>query len=176
MASIDKLLAGTDTKAYSWRRFAQVIVSATSADIGGFWIIFAIIFLLVMVGIASSMSMTVRERTREIGSLRAIGIRRPQLSLLFLSEAARLALAAAAVGCIMGGILGWYVTNVGFDFSGTSLQMPIPFGHRFTGDYRASDFLLATAISVASALDGCIFPIRRAARLAIPRALGSSVG
>ncbi|MGO9411337.1 MAG: ABC transporter permease [Spirochaetia bacterium] len=175
LASISKGVRGTGTRAYSWRRFAQVIVSATSADIGGFWIIFTVIFLLVVIGIINSMSMSVRERTREIGTLRAIGIRRSQLSLLFLVEAAFVALAAAVAGCLLGGIFAWYMSTVGIDFSSTSLEMPIPFGHRFTGDYRLTDFLLASAVSFASALIGSLLPTRRAARLAIARALGSWV-
>jgi ABC-type lipoprotein release transport system permease subunit len=175
LASVTRLLEGTGTQTYSWKRFAQVIVSATSADIGGFWIIFMVIFLLIVIGIINSMSMTVHERTREIGTLRAIGIRRSQLTLLFLAEAACLALAAAILGCVLGGIFAWYMTSVGIDFSSTSLEMPIPFGHRFTGDYRVSDFLLAGVVSLASALAGSIVPTRRAARMAIPRALSARV-
>ena len=154
---------------YSWRTFAAVIVSATSADIGGFWIILFVMFLLVVIGIVNSMSTAVQERTREIGTLRAIEIRRSQLVLLFLVEAASLALVAAAIGCVLGGLFAWYMTGVGFDFSTTSLEMPISFGHRFTGDYRPVDFL------VASALAGSLLPTRRAARLFIPRSLSARV-
>ncbi len=106
LASVSGLLRGTGDTAYPWRRFAPVIVSATSADAGGFWIIFVVIFLLVVIGIVNSMSMAVHERTREIGTLRAIGIRRSQLSLLFLAEAASIALAAAVVG-LRPVLLGW---------------------------------------------------------------------
>jgi len=175
LASVSGLLHGTGDTAYPWRRFAPVIVSATSADAGGFWIIFVVIFLLVVIGIVNSMSMAVHERTREIGTLRAIGIRRSQLSLLFLAEAASIALAAAVVGCVLGGLFAWYMGAVGVDFSSTPLEMPIPFGHRFTGDYRLSDFLLASAVSLASALTGALLPTRRAARLGIPRALSARV-
>ena len=173
LASVGRLLAGTDARAYSWKRFAQVIVSATAADIGGFWIVFAVIFLLVVIGIVNSMSMAVHERGREIGTLRAIGIRRSQLSLLFLSETTFLALIATGLGCLLGGAFAWYMMSVGVDFSRTSLEMPIPFGHRFTGDYRVSDFLLAAAVCFASALAGTIVPMRRAARTDIPRALNA---
>ena len=174
-ASIRELLRGMGDSVYSWRAFAGVIVSATSADIGGFWIIFFVIFLLVIIGIVNSMSMAVQERTREIGTLRAIGIRRSQLAVLFLVEAASLALVAAAIGCLLGGLFAWYMTSVGFDFSSTSLEMPIPFGHRFTGDYRPVDFLFGSAVSLASALTGSLLPTRRAARLSIPRSLGTRV-
>jgi len=175
LASLQEILRGTNMKAYPWQRFAEVVVSATSADIGGFWIILAVIFLLIVIGIVNSMSMTVHERTREIGTLRAIGMRRFQLAFVFLSEAATLALLAAAVGCILGGIFAFYMARVGIDFSKTSLEMPIPFGHRFNGDYRLPDFLLSSAGCMASALLGSLLPTRRAARLSISRALGTRI-
>ncbi len=174
-ASLSAALHGTGARVYPWQRFAQEIVAATSADIGGFWIVLLVIFALVGVGIINSMAMVVQERTREIGTLRAIGIGRPPLTLLFMSEAAWLALAAALAGCLLGGIVAFYVQTVGFDFSVTSLEMPIPLGHRFTGDYRASDFLAASAVAVAAALAGSFVPTRRAARMSIARALGSRV-
>ncbi|MGA2481085.1 MAG: FtsX-like permease family protein [Spirochaetia bacterium] len=173
LTSIGKSLAGTGDIVYSWRRFAEAVVTATTADIGGFWIVFLIIFLLIIIGMLNSMSMSVQERTREIGTLRAIGIRRSQLTFLFLSEAAALALVAAAIGCLLGGAVALYMQQVGFDFSSTSLEMPIPFGHRFTGDYRLSDFLTAAAVGVATALAGSLLPTRRAARLNISRSLGA---
>jgi len=175
LISIQEALRGTDATAYPWQRFAAVIVSATSADIGGFWIILAVIFLLVLIGIVNSMSMAVHERTREIGTLRAIGMRRFQLAFVFLSEAACLALAAAAVGCIVGGLFAWYMSAVGIDFSQTSLEMPIPFGRRFNGDYRVFDFLISSISCIASALLGSLLPTRRAARLSISHALGTRV-
>jgi len=175
LASLREMLRGTGTTAYPWQRFAEIIVSATSADIGGFWIILAVIFLLVVIGIVNSMSMTVHERIREIGTLRAIGMRRFQLAFVFLSEATTLALVAAAVGCILGGIFAFYMAAVGIDFSKTSLEMPIPFGRRFNGDYRALDFFLSSIGCMASALLGSLFPTRRAARLSISRALGTRI-
>ena len=175
LASIGKSLAGTGEVVYSWRRFAEAIVTATTADIGGFWIVFLIIFLLIIIGILNSMSMSVQERTREIGTLRAIGIRRSQLTFLFMSEAASLALVAAAIGCLLGGAVAFYMQRVGFDFSSTSLEMPIPFGHRFTGDYRLADFLTAAAVGIITALAGSLLPTRRAARLNISRSLGARV-
>ena len=175
LASLSADLRGSGVSVYPWRRFAQEIVAATSADIGGFWIVLVVIFALVAVGIVNSMAMVVQERTREIGTLRAIGIRRPQLVLLFLSEASWLALAASLVGCLLGGAVALYVQSVGFDFSSTSLDVPIPLGRRFTGDYRATDFLVAGAVALGAALAGGLIPTRRAARLVIARALGSRV-
>lgn len=64
-----------------------------------------ILGLIIATGIANSMWMTVRERTKEIGTLRAIGMQRPQVKNLFMIEAALLGFLGAAGGCILGILL-----------------------------------------------------------------------
>jgi putative ABC transport system permease protein len=120
------------------------------------------------------MSMAVHERRREIGTLRAIGMKRTQLVRLFLAEGASIAAMGALVGAILAGLVGMYVGIVGFDLSvlaGTGL--PLPFGDRFTADFRPWDFLLGAAISAITAIVGSLLPTRRASRLSIADALGS---
>jgi len=176
LSSIRKIAEGTPAVTYSWREFAQAVVVATSADIGGFQIIMIILYLLIIMGILNSMSMSVQERIREIGTLRAIGIRRGQLAALFLSEGVWLSLFGAAVGCVLAGIGVYYLGVVGFDFSKiSSTDLPIPFGHKFTGDYLPVDFLVSIGVSVVTTLAGSIIPIHRASRLNIAASLGAHV-
>jgi len=66
--------------------------------------ILMVLFLVIMVGIANTYRMVIFERTREIGTLRALGMQRPQIRNLFLLEAVFLAL---------GGILAGFVLGVG---------------------------------------------------------------
>ncbi len=159
---------------HEWRTFVAAIVNVVEADIAGFSIIIAVLYLLVIIGILNSMSMAVHERTKEIGTLRAIGMRRGRLIRLFLSEGVGIALLGAAAGVALAGGAGLYFGGVGFDLSaleGTGL--PIPFAERFTADFRAWDFLLGMGIGVVTAIAGSIIPARRASRLQITDALGS---
>jgi putative ABC transport system permease protein len=152
----------------------EVIVSAVEADIASFSIIIAVLFLLIVIGILNSMSMAVHERTREIGTLRAIGMKRGQLTRLFLAEGVSVAAVGSLVGAALAGLVGIYFGIVGFDLSalaGTGL--PIPFGERFTADFRVWDFLLGAAIGIVTATAGSLIPTRRASKIAIADALGS---
>ena len=66
-----------------------------------FGFIFSIVITVVVMSVANSMGMAVVERTREIGTLRAIGLRRGGVVGLFVGEAALLVL----LGCIAGLLL-----------------------------------------------------------------------
>ena len=155
-------------EAHRWQRFARTMVAAVEADIGAFAILMAVLFMLILLGILNSMSMAVRERGREIGTMRAIGLKRHQLRALLMSESAAIALLSAAVAWVFGGAFAAYVQFVGFDLAGMMPQdLPIPFGDRFYGDTRAIDFVASTALGVVTAVLGSLGPARRAARLAI---------
>lgn len=166
--------SGAPLEVYRWRTFVEVIVSAVEADIASFSIILAVLFLLIVIGILNSMSMAVHERTREIGTLRAIGMRQGQLTRLFLAEAVSVAVVGAAAGAVLAAVIGIYFGIVGFDLSalaGTGL--PIPFGERFTADFRVWDYLIGAAVGIVTATAGSLIPTRRASKIEIADALGS---
>lgn len=64
-----------------------------------------ILGVIIVVGIMNTMWISVRERTGEIGTLRAIGMHRGRVLALFLSEALLLGLAATAVGAVTGALI-----------------------------------------------------------------------
>lgn len=78
----------------------------------------AILFAIIAIGIANTVMISVRERTREVGTARAIGMSRADVLIMFMLEALLLALLAATVGAITGGLL-----SVALDAA--DLQVPI---------------------------------------------------
>ncbi len=60
---------------------------------------------IIVVGIMNAMWIAVRERTQEIGTLRAIGMRRSRVLLMFMTEATVLGLVATTVGVSLGALL-----------------------------------------------------------------------
>jgi len=73
----------------------------------------AVIALVVVgaIGIANIMLVSVTERTREIGIMKAVGARNRDVMQLFLFEAALLGLAGSAVGVPLGLVVGWAATR-----------------------------------------------------------------
>jgi ABC-type lipoprotein release transport system permease subunit len=65
-------------------------------------ILITILLVIEVIGIMNTLAIAIRERTREIGTLRAIGMQRTKVLWLFLLEAALLGLAGTAAGALAG--------------------------------------------------------------------------
>ncbi len=105
------------------------------------------------IGVMNTTMMSVFERTREFGVLRAVGWTRVRVLALVLGEAFLIALASAAVGVAMG-----YVSIRLIE------RLPEVVGF-FQPDYTASVFGRALGIAVGMAVIGAIYPAVRAALL-----------
>lgn len=64
--------------------------------------------VIAAVGLVNTLSISVLQRTREIGLLRALGFDRVQVRLMILAEAAALTVAATATGLVLGTVYGWF--------------------------------------------------------------------
>ena len=79
--------------------------------------VFGLVILLIAgVGILNLMLMAVFERTREIGLLAAMGLKRWETVVLFLLEGVMIGLLGALAGCVLGGAIGAYLGRVGIDW------------------------------------------------------------
>ena len=110
----------------------------------------SISLLVGAVGIFTIMTIAVRERTAEIGLLRALGAGRRQVLLVFLAEATLLAALGGIAGLLAGGGIAWML-------GATVPQLPVSFSPPFVG--------LALGLSVVIGLVAGILPARDAARL-----------
>lgn len=112
------------------------------------------------VGVINTMVMSVFERTREIGVLKAVGWRNRRILGMILGESIVLTLVAAVVGIIMG-IIGVEILLNVIPSSGAVIK-PV-----LTLDILARAFLIALLVGVI----GGLYPAYRASRLAPTEAL-----
>lgn len=101
------------------------------------------------IGIMNMMLTTVTERTREIGLRKAIGAKKKDITLQFLTESVMLTFIGGIVGIILGWLLAWGVTQFGGIATKISLM----------------SILLAVGVSAAIGIIFGYYPARRAARL-----------
>ena len=76
-----------------------------------------VILLIAGVGILNLLLMAVFERTREIGILAAMGMKRWETLVLFLMEGTYIGLLGAVVGCVVGGLINLYFGQVGLPWA-----------------------------------------------------------
>lgn len=83
------------------------------------YFVLVVFLLIVMMGILNTYRVLIYERTREIGTMRAIGMQAGDVKRIFLYEAAALAVVASAVGFLLGLVTFWGIGL--FDLKGISV-------------------------------------------------------
>lgn len=68
-------------------------------------VLVAILLVIIIVGVMNALWIAIRERTKEIGTLRAIGMQRGSILGMFMTEVAVLAVSATLTGALVGGLL-----------------------------------------------------------------------
>lgn len=88
-----------------WRDEVSFLTWVLSAVDSVSFFLIGVLLVIIVVGIMNSMYISVRERTREIGTVRAIGMRRSAVLGMFMAEATMLGLAATTTGALMGALI-----------------------------------------------------------------------
>ena len=95
-------LARPEVETLTWRTLNEMLLETFETGKGFYVYMYGIVILIVAVLIANTLLMAVFERMREIGILASLGMRRSQITLMFLIEAVIL----GVFGVILGNILG----------------------------------------------------------------------
>ncbi|MBW2243652.1 MAG: ABC transporter permease [Deltaproteobacteria bacterium] len=105
----------TEVSAIPWHRLQPELAGFIAMKVGGTWVMEVIIMLLVAAGIFNTIFVSVMERMREFGILRAIGWSPGQLGRLVMAESAWLAAAGMVGAVLVTAWPYWYLNTVGVD-------------------------------------------------------------
>jgi len=128
----------------------------------------AVLLVVVFLSTANATLMSVSERTREIGTLRALGARPQRITISFILEGALLGLASSVAGAVLS-LLITLVINL------SHIEMPPPpgsvKGFIISVQFIPSAYLAAAAAMMVTLALASFFPARRAARAPIVESL-----
>jgi putative ABC transport system permease protein len=156
-AALDKTLAAfPNAKAATRQKFIDNQISGLSSILNILYVLLALSVVVSLFGIVNTLVLTVFERTREIGMLRAIGMTRRQVRRMIRHESVITALIGAAIGIALGVILAsLLIARVNF------IILAVPVGQ----------LILFGVAAIVVGIIAAIFPARRASRLNVLRAL-----
>jgi putative ABC transport system permease protein len=156
-AALDKTLKEfPNAKVATRQKFIDNQISGLSSVLNILYVLLALSVVVSLFGIVNTLVLTVFERTREIGMLRAIGMTRRQVRRMIRHESIITALIGAAIGIVLGIILAALLAaRVDFILLTVPVGQLIVFG------------LAAILVGIIAA----IFPARRASRLNVLEAL-----
>src|SRR5207249_8802439 len=156
MALTDALKDFPNAKAQTRQQFKDNQIAGFTTVLNVIYVLLALSVVVSFFGIVNTLVLTVYERTRELGMLRAIGMTRRQVRRMVRHESVITALIGATIGIALGIVLaGLLVARIDF------IVLSVPVGQ-----------LIAFAVAaIIVGILAAIFPARRAARLNVLEAL-----
>ncbi len=142
--------------AESWMALNAELLSGLSAQNSSKYLIQFFVVVAVALGIASVLIVSVVQKSREIGILRAVGTPRSRILRVFLIQGGLLGLAGSFVGSAMGAGFSAFFERLLLDPSGAP---------KFRITLEPSLFLSASLLATVVGLASAVVPARRAASL-----------
>jgi len=125
------------------------------------YVLLALALIIAIVGVVNTLLLSVYERTRELGLLRAVGMSRRQVRSTIRLESVIISLMGTLIGLVIGIIFGWALVTALVDEGITSFAIPW------------SQLVIIVIIAILAGVGAALYPARRAARLDVLRAISS---
>lgn len=155
-----------------WRELSDFYDKTIKLYDRQFGVLRLIILLMVLLSVANSVNMTLFERTREFGTMLALGDRPAAVFRLIMTESALLGVFGAVLGILVGGGTAVIISLIG-------IPMPPPPNANvgYTAFIRLVPFdvMAAGAIGIVATILAALLPARRASRLVVVDALRQGV-
>ncbi len=159
-AAVEKAAAAYPTaKVLDQTQFKQMFKDQVNLLLAIFYVLLGLAVLIALLGIANTLALSIFERTRELGLLRAVGMTRRQLRSMVRWESVIIALFGTVLGLLVGVFFGTSLVKA-LNEEGIT-ELVIPWG----------SVALIAVIAAAAGIVAAILPARRASRLDVLKAI-----
>jgi putative ABC transport system permease protein len=142
-------------------QYTSSLIDSISALLNVIYGLLAVSILIALIGIANTLSLSIHERTRELGLLRAMGMSRSQLRSSVRWEAVIVALMGTAIGIVVGLSLSWVMVKALQSQGITEFSVdPVDVG-------------IIVVLAAVFAVVASIWPAYKASRLEVLEAIGT---
>ncbi len=167
-ARVRQVIAGSTYQVLEWRELADFYNKTETLLVRQFGIVKTIIGIIIILSITNTMMMAVMERTGEIGTIMALGVRRKDVMTLFIAEGFVLGVVGAAMGLLVG-----YALAAIISFFGIPMPPPPGMADAYTARILVTPQLAAESfiLAVLTTLLASVYPAWKAAKMEIVDAL-----
>lgn len=170
--AIRSLVMNQGLSVKTWREISDFYEKTVQLYGAQFGVLRLIIFLMVLLSVANSINMTLFERTREFGTLLALGNRPQTVFELIMIETVLLGLVGAGLGMVAGGIVAYVISAIG-------IPMPPPpnsnLGYIALIRLEPIQVLTSGAIGFCATVFAALYPAHRATKINVVDALRHGV-
>jgi putative ABC transport system permease protein len=159
---------GIDCEIETWKTLSVFYLKVKGLFDMIFTFIFCIVLVIVVMSVVNTMGTAVLERTREIGTLRALGLKRRGVGLLFSLEGGMLGLFGSAVGAFLNLMVWALIRMAKPTYIPPGVSSPVPLIVNLVPEVMITLGIFLVFLSLGAA----ILPARRAAKQNIVDALG----
>ena len=159
--------AGLNVEIKTWRDLSSFYNQVAGLFNMIFTFIFCIVFIVIVMSIVNTMSMSVIERTREIGTLRSLGFIKLRIVYLFLLEGGILAVLAVGVGALISVAVATGIDLAKIEYTPPNSSAPVPLKIAL----NFPQMLITFALTLVLAAVAAVWPSLGASRKPIHTAL-----
>ena len=161
--------AGIPAQVKTWHEQSVAYANERGASDIAFDSIAGMVFAVIAATVAATIAMNALERRREVGTLRALGMRSSAVFLMFVMEGLWMALAGVTISLVASGLIAWIVNRAAMSYSTGNALSRAPMLVEL--DFNRMAMVVLTVLAVA--LLAALVPAFKAARGAIAPALAS---
>lgn len=156
-----------------WQEIESEFYKAMKADQTGIWINLGILIFIVSIGVLNTVLMTILERTKEFGILKAIGTRPKDIFIMVVLETVALSTVSIFIGIFIASFINYNLAQIGIPY-----PMPIEIGgmalHHLYSELTFFNLWVPALVVSLSSVGVSIIPAIRAAQIVPVKAIRSA--
>jgi ABC-type lipoprotein release transport system permease subunit len=145
-----------------WETLQPGLKQAIQADMTSAWFMYIVLIILVAFSVLNTQLMSVLERTREFGTMMALGLNPGNLARLVMTETFMMSCLGLGLGVLVGFLITYYLSFVGFSYPGLE-EMAVKFNlpDRMYPSVTFLSILLGPGIVAIGSLLAAVYPALR---------------
>lgn len=160
-------------KIITWKELNSSLENLIKMKNSFIYVFIFFLTIIAIIGIINTMTLSVFQRQKEIGTLKAIGFEDKQIMRIFLTEGTLIGIIGSMLGMIIGVLINWYFVEIGIDFSKIyeNMDIGLPVMGVIKSTWNLSRIVLPVAVSIIAGFGASFLPAAKTIKMDPVKAL-----